>query len=113
MSRRPSRAGGPSTRRGRPRPAKDKYVLVLYVTGSSPLSMRAVQNLRNICDNYLEGCHKLEVIDLYSHPEEAATANVIAAPTMIKSLPLPVQRFVGDMSDRQSILARLRIKESK
>jgi circadian clock protein KaiB len=99
----------PAKRRGKSRPSKEKYVLVLYVTGSTPLSMRAVQNIKGICDEYLGGRHTIDIIDLYAHPELAAGANVIAAPTMIKSLPLPVQRFVGDMSDTTALLARMKI----
>jgi circadian clock protein KaiB len=110
MTRRSPRRPGSPLRRGRTQAAKEKHVLVLYITGSSPLSLRAVRNLRSLCDDYLDGCHKLEIIDLYDHPELAEAANVIAAPTMVKTLPLPVQRFVGDMSDRESLLARMKIQ---
>lgn len=110
MNRRARRKAGPSTLRGHSKRAKGEYVFVLYVTGSSALSMRAVQNLRGICDDYLAGNHSLEIVDLYSNPDLASSANVIASPTMVKSLPLPVERFVGDMSDRKSILARLKIQ---
>jgi circadian clock protein KaiB len=110
MSRRaakkPARAGR------RPRSgAKHNYVLVLYVTGSSPLSVRAVHNLRALCDEYLAGRHCIEVVDLYRHPEKAASVNVVAAPTVIKASPLPVQRFVGDMSDKSKLVARLRLRK--
>jgi circadian clock protein KaiB len=86
------------------------YVLVLYVTGSSPLSMRAVKNLRALCDQYLAGRHRIEIVDLYKHPELAASSNVIAAPTMVKSRPLPVQRFVGDFSDAATLIGRMKAR---
>lgn len=84
------------------------YVLILYVTGSSPLSMRAVHNLRTLCDQYLAGRHRIEIVDLYKHPELAASTNVVAAPTMVKSRPLPVEKFVGDLSDPAGLIRRLK-----
>lgn len=97
---------GPARRRASAKP--QTYVLVLYVTGSTPLSMRAVHNLRSLCDQYLAGRHRIEIVDLYKHPELAASMNVIAAPTMVKSSPLPVQRFVGDMSDPAALIRRMK-----
>src|SRR4051794_2831610 len=80
------------------------YVLRLYVTGKTSRSTRAVENVRAICDEYLEGRYDLEVIDIYQRPALLAGEQIIAAPTLVKKLPLPMRRLVGDMSDRQRVL---------
>ena len=85
------------------------YILSLYVTGHTAKSIRAVENLRRLCDEKLVGRYKLEVIDLYQQPELAAREQLIAAPTLVKSLPLPCKRMVGDLSDRSRLLAGLGI----
>lgn len=83
-----------------------KFILRLYVTGSSGRSLRAVYNLRKLCEEHLPD-YDLEVIDIYEHPEAAREAQIIAAPTLVKKLPMPIRRFVGDMSNTQSILVGL------
>ena len=83
------------------------YTLALYVVGTTPASSRAVVNVRKLCDEHLAGQYKLEVVDLANDPAAAAPAQVIAAPTLVKHLPPPEQRFIGDMSDVQRILVRL------
>lgn len=85
----------------------ERYVLRLYVTGMSPRSITAIENIRRICEEHLRGRYELEVIDIYQHPEAAKEAQLLAAPTMIKQLPAPLRRFVGDMSDEEKILAGL------
>jgi circadian clock protein KaiB len=82
-------------------------VLRLYVTGASPRSARAISNVRRICDAYLPGRHELEVVDIAQHPVEAKNAQILAAPTLIRMLPLPARRFVGDMSQSERILLGL------
>ncbi len=84
-----------------------RYVLRLYVTGSTRRSARAIENTRQICDAHLDGCHELEVVDLYEHPEAAAQEQIIAAPTLVKELPKPLRRVIGDLSDRERVLASL------
>lgn len=90
------------------------YVLRLYVTGMTPRSITAIENIKRICEEHLQGRYELEVIDIYQHPEAAREAQLLAAPTMIKELPAPLRRFVGDMSDEEKILAGLEVlpKES-
>ena len=83
------------------------YVLRLYVTGSTNRSTRAIEATRQICDTHLKGRHELEVIDLYHHPEAAAREQIIAAPTLVRLLPAPPRRVIGDLSDRQRALASL------
>ena len=84
-----------------------KFILRLYVTGSTGRSLRAVYNLRKLCEEHLPDDYDLEVIDIYEHPEAAREAQIIAAPTLVKKLPIPIRRFVGDMSNTQSILVGL------
>jgi circadian clock protein KaiB len=90
---------------------KDKYILRLYITGSTIRSVLAITNLKKICEEYLEGRFELEVIDLYQHPSLAKGEQIIAAPTLIKKLPLPFRRIIGDMSDKDKVLLGLDLKE--
>jgi circadian clock protein KaiB len=85
----------------------DKYVLRLYVTGTTPRSMRAISNIRKICEEHLEGRYDLEVVDISQHPVLAEGEQIIAAPTLIKVLPLPLRRFIGDLSQTDRILRGL------
>jgi len=88
-------------------PDAEHFVLRLYVTGSSPRSIRAVANVRAICEDHLEGKYDLEVVDISQNPGLAAGEQIIAAPTLIKKLPLPLRRFIGDMSETAQILIGL------
>lgn len=88
-----------------------EYILRLYVTGSSPRSLRAISNLRRLCDEYLPGAYDLKVIDIYKNPDAARDAQIIAAPTLIKRLPAPLRRFVGDLSNTQKLLIGLDIRK--
>lgn len=88
-----------------------KYILRLYVSGSSGRSLSAVHNLKKICEEHLSNDYDLEVIDIYSDPEAAREAQIIAAPTLVKKLPQPIRRFVGDLSNTQKILVGLDIYE--
>ena len=85
-----------------------KYILRLYVTGSSARSLNAVRNLQKICEEHLPE-YDLEVIDIYNDPAAAREAQIIAAPTLVKRLPTPIRRFVGDLSNTQKILVGLDI----
>jgi circadian clock protein KaiB len=85
----------------------ERYVLRLYVTGSTARSARAIETAREICDTHLKGRHELEIVDLYQCPEAAARAQIIAAPTLVKLSPDPLRRIIGDLSDRQRVLASL------
>jgi circadian clock protein KaiB len=73
----------------------------------TPRSARAITNLRTICEQYLEGQYELEVIDIYQQPVLTKGEQIIAAPTLIKKLPLPMRRIIGDMSNRERVLAGL------
>jgi circadian clock protein KaiB len=89
--------------------ATEKYVLRLYVTGMTPKSINAIKNIRKICEENLKGRYELEVIDIYQHPGYAKNEEIIAAPTLIKKLPLPLRKFIGDMSDKEKIIVGLNL----
>jgi circadian clock protein KaiB len=87
-----------------------RYVLRLYVTGMTPKSIRAIENLKAICEEYLPGRYDLEIVDIYQHPVLMRGEQIIAAPTLIKKLPEPLRRLVGDMSDRDRVLLGLDLR---
>ena len=89
---------------------KAKYLLRLYVTGTTSRSMRAIQNVRRICEEHLQGLYDLEVVDIYKNLPLARGDQIIAAPTLIKRLPAPLRRLIGDMSDEQQVLVGLDIR---
>lgn len=91
----------------------EKYLLKLYVTGTTPNSVRAISNLKQICEEHLNGRYDLEIIDLYQHPALAQGEQIIAAPTLIKKLPLPLRRVIGDMSSIEKVLFGLDLREVK
>jgi circadian clock protein KaiB len=83
---------------------RSKYVLRLFVTGASPNSVRAITNLKNICETHFQGNYDLEIIDVYQQPLIAKTEQLIALPLLIKKFPLPQKRMVGDLSDTDKVL---------
>ncbi len=89
------------------------YQLILFVTGMTERSSQAIENVRRICEENLKGRYRLEVVDLYQQPEKAKEAQIIAAPTLLKSLPLPLRKLIGDMSKTERILGGLDIKPKK
>jgi circadian clock protein KaiB len=101
------RSLGALLERGGHPPSGERYILRLYVTGLTSRSSRAVSNLRAICDEYLDGRYDLQVIDIYQQPVLAKDEQIIAAPTLIKKLPLPMRRIIGDMSNREHVLLGL------
>jgi circadian clock protein KaiB len=93
-------------------PGRRHYSLRLYISGSTPRSTRAVANVRSLCEKHLPGRYDLEVIDIYQQPEHAVGAQIIAAPTLIKQLPLPLRRFIGNLSDPKKLLVALNIVDN-
>lgn len=83
--------------------------MTLFVAGASRRSQRAVDNVREFCEQELTGGYDLEVVDLYRAPEQARTAQVIAAPTLLRHTPEPVRRVIGDMSDRVRLRAAIKV----
>ncbi|MBC8871023.1 MAG: hypothetical protein H8E44_16480 [Planctomycetes bacterium] len=90
---------------------RDRYVLRLYVTGATPRSLRAIENIKRLCEEHLQGLYDLQVIDLYERPSAARDEQVVAIPTLIKKLPLPLRKLVGDLSDKENVLAGLDLIE--
>ena len=94
----------------RRRSAGRRYVLRLYVTGTTSRSVRALENLRRICDEHLAGNYQLEIVDIYRNLALARDDQIIAAPTLIKRLPAPLRRLIGDMSNEQKVLMGLDLR---
>ncbi len=91
--------------------AHANYLLKLYITGTTPSSTKALVNIRKICEEHLHGRYDLEIIDISQHPTLAEGEQIIAAPTLIKKLPLPLRRFIGDMSQTERILLGLDLRK--
>ena len=89
------------------------YQLRLYITGTTPRSSHAIANIRALCDEFLPGHYDLEVIDIYQQPTEAAREQIIAAPTLVKELPIPAKRLIGDLSDRDKVMVGLSLVNNK
>jgi circadian clock protein KaiB len=87
--------------------APEPFVLRLYVTGTTARSVRAVENIKRVCEEYLADRYDLEIVDVYQQPDLAAREQLFAAPTLVKKLPLPLRKLVGDLSNRQRVLAGL------
>ena len=90
--------------------SQERYVLRLYVTGMTKRSTEAFSAIKNICEEYLEGRYELEVIDIYQHPELARDEQIIAAPTLIKKLPAPMRRIIGNLATQERVLLSLDLK---
>ncbi|MDX2079027.1 MAG: circadian clock KaiB family protein [bacterium] len=88
-----------------------RYVLKLYVTGHTPRSIQAIASIRAICEEHLQGRYELKVIDIYQQPLLAEGEQIIAAPTLIKELPLPLRKLVGDMSNEEKVLIGLDLRK--
>ena len=84
-----------------------EYRFRLYVAGNSPKSLRAIQNLKRICDEHLPGHYEIEIIDIYQRPELLEQEQIFAIPTLIKKLPLPLQRLIGDMTNTEEVVIYL------
>ena len=87
----------------------EHYKLRLFITGSTPRSTRAIQNLRTICEQNLKGRYELEVIDVYQNPQATQELQIVATPTLVKLLPQPLRRVIGDLSDKDRVLAGLNL----
>ncbi|VXD13251.1 circadian clock KaiB family protein [Planktothrix paucivesiculata] len=85
------------------------WQLRLYVAGQTPKSQVAFANLKNICEEHLHGQYSIEIIDLSKQPDLAIEYNIIALPTLVRKLPLPIKKIIGDLSNREKVLVRLEI----
>ncbi len=85
----------------------ETYVFRLYVAKNSPKSVRAVQKVRKLCEEYLKGRYELEVIDIHQNPELLEEEQIFAVPTLVKKLPPPLQRLIGDMTNTEKVILSL------
>jgi circadian clock protein KaiB len=90
-------------------PEATRYVLRLFVTGTTPRSLAAIANIRSLCGHFLPGHMELEVVDIYQQPVEARNQQIIAAPTLVREYPRPPRRMIGDLSDPQKVLLGLNL----
>ncbi len=91
-------------------PSQELYVLHLYVAGMNSKSLQAVENIKRICEEYLPGRYQLEVIDIYQQPILAKDGQIVAAPTLVKELPLPLRKLIGSMSNTERVLVGLDVQ---
>jgi circadian clock protein KaiB len=87
-----------------------KYILTLYVTGTSPRTKIAIDNLNRICSQELDGRYELEIVDVLENPQRAEDERILATPTLIKQLPPPLRRVIGDLSDKDKVLLGLEVR---
>lgn len=90
-----------------------QYLLRLYVAGMTPRSTEAIRNITEVCEQHLQGRYELEVIDIYQHPSLAKGEQILAAPTLVKRLPLPLRKLIGSMADTERVLVGLDLRPKK
>ncbi len=93
-----------------PKMKPTQYVLRLYIAGQTPKSLAAVSNLNRICEEFLQGQYEVEVIDLLENPHLAEGDQIIAIPTLVRKLPEPIRKVIGDLSDTEKTLIGLQLK---
>jgi len=89
---------------------QERIDLRLYVAGQSPKSVQAIENLRRVCEEYLPGRYRIELIDLVEHPKLARGDEIIAVPTLVRRLPEPMRKIIGDLSDTEQVLVGLQVR---
>lgn len=94
-----------------PEASHEPVKLVLYVAGETPKSLAAIRNLEKICSEHLAGKYKVEVIDLKKQPQLAREHGIVAIPTLVKELPVPIRKIIGDLSDTQKVLVHLSVED--
>jgi len=90
---------------------KSKYILSPYISGATNRSKAAIANIKKICDENLKGRYELEIIDVFQQPEKLKSEQIIAVPTLVKRLPAPIRKFIGDLSDKDNLLKGLELKK--
>lgn len=88
----------------------ERYMLRLYVSGLTPNSARAIANLKTLCEEHLTGRYELEVVDVFQQPELARADQIVAVPTLIRKLPFPVRRLIGDLSKKERVLVEFELQ---
>jgi circadian clock protein KaiB len=110
MKTNPARPAQPDVKTAPRTAASSRYILKLYLAGQSPKSVNAVVNIKRICEENLKGRYELDVIDLYQQPQLAQGEQIIALPTLIRKIPAPLRRIIGDMSNTERVLVGLDIR---
>ena len=95
-----------------PKPKPEMWELRLYVAGQTPKSIRATANLKLLCEERLKGRYRIEVIDLLEHPQLASGEQIVAVPTLVRKLPMPLRRVIGDLSNTLQVLVGLDLKQT-
>ena len=90
---------------------ESRYILTLYISGATNRSKTAVDNIKKICEENLKGRYELEIIDVFQQPEKLRSEQIIAVPTLVKKLPVPIRKFIGDLSDKDMVLVGLGLKK--
>ncbi len=112
QSRPKSKGAGPTSARRKPRP-EHEWRLRLYVAGQTPRSVAAFANLKRVCEEHLQGRYTIEVIDLLENPQLAEGDQILAIPTLVRRLPPPLKKIIGDLSNTEHVLVGLDIKEPR
>jgi circadian clock protein KaiB len=94
-----------------PAPVRQAYHLRLYVAGQTPKSVLAFRNLKQMCEEHLEGRYEIEIIDLVENPQLAAGDQILAVPTLVRRLPEPIKKIIGDLSNTERVLVGLDLRE--
>jgi circadian clock protein KaiB len=92
---------------------REKWILRLYVAGKTPKCVTAFKNLKKICEDQLNGKYEIEVIDLIENPQLSREHQILAIPTLVRKLPVPVRKIIGDLSDTEKVLVGLDLKHSE
>jgi len=90
--------------------ARERYLLRLYVAGITPKSERAIRSIKDICEQFLTDRYTLEIVDIYQQPDAVREEQIVVAPTLIKKLPLPLRRLIGDMADKEKVVVGLDLR---
>lgn len=109
MKKKPDKQAEALTQAAKAR-GKEHYVLRLYVAGVTPKSERAIRSVKEICEQHLKGRYDLEIVDIYQQPEALKKDQIVAAPTLIKELPLPLRRLIGNMANKEKIVVGLNLR---
>ena len=110
-STKPAKSNTGTKSASRTRGHKKGYELRLYVAGQTPKSIAAFANLKKICDEHLAGQYQIEVIDLLKEPQLASGDQIVAIPTLVRKLPAPIRKIIGDLSDTERVLVGLNLRE--
>ena len=105
-----TKLAGKKRRLSAARDGDGRYVLRLYITGMTPRSIQAIESIETVCEAHLAGQYDLQVIDIYQQPALAKGEQIVATPTLIKSLPTPLRRLVGDLSNKERVLLGLDVR---